>query len=336
LKESERVKADGVFSGGGVKGLAFAGAIKGAAEAGYTEWGKLAGTSAGAITAMALAVGYDATGLKEIFNKLDLSRIADYGFGGEARIPFNLAEHHGATHGVALHKWIEELIDQAPINKGLAEAEKVKTFGQLEAKTEAEKLQVIGTDLAHTRMVVFPQDVKFYVDDDGKPLVPADFPIADAVRISAGFPYFFPPMKLRDGVTKKDGVLVDGGVVSAYPIFLFDSEKPKHPTWGFRLYSGKPPESPPYQDIGGFFWWVEMGEAILDTSMNAFDRFDEKLFGPRTVAIPTGDIETLDFDLTEAEKTELFEFGHQAAKEFFAKEPKGVNLLFGATPTQST
>src|SRR6202012_2806998 len=153
LKESNSVKADGVFSGGGVKGLAFAGAITGAAEAGYTEWGKLAGTSAGAITAMALAVGYDAAGLEEIFNKLDLSRIADYGVGDELRIPINLAEHHGATHGIALHEWIEELLDQAPINKGLAEADKVKTFGQLEAKTEAEKLQGIGNDLAPTRGV---------------------------------------------------------------------------------------------------------------------------------------------------------------------------------------
>jgi len=319
-----------------VKGLAFAGAITGAAEAGYTEWGKLAGTSAGAITAMALAVGYDAKGLEGIFKNLDLSEIADYGPGGELEIPLNLAERHGATHGVALLRWIERLIDEAPINEGVPEAEKVKTFGQLEAKTEPEKLQVIGTDLAHTRMVVFPEDVRFYVDDNGNPLVPADFPIADAVRISAGFPYFFPPMKLRDGVTKKEGVLVDGGVVSAYPIFLFDTEEPKHPTWGFRLYSGKPPESPPYAGISGLLWWVDMGEAILDTSMNAFDRFDEKLFGPRTVAIPTGEIETLDFDLTEAQKNELFEFGHQAAKEFFAKDPKGVNLLFGATPSQST
>jgi predicted acylesterase/phospholipase RssA len=67
------------------------------------------------------------------------------------------------------------------------------------------------------------------------------------VRISAGFPYFFPPLKLRDAATKKEGVLVDGGVVSAYPIFLFDSAEPKHPTWGFRLFSGKPPEKPPHQ-----------------------------------------------------------------------------------------
>jgi NTE family protein len=311
-----------------VKGLAFAGAIAGAAEAGYTEWGKLAGTSAGAITAMALAVGYDAEGLKKIFDEVDLKKIADYGIGGEARIPFNLAELHGATHGVELHNWIKELLANAPHKE-------IETFGDLEKIGGPEKLQVIGTDLAHTRMVVFPQDVKYYVDDDGNPLKPEEFPIADAVRISAGFPYFFPPMKLRDGVTKKEGVLVDGGVVSAYPIFIFDSKEPEHPTWGFRLYSGKPPESPPLNEIDGPLWFVDMGEAILDTSMNAFDGFDEKLFGPRTIAIPTGDIETLDFELSPKQKQELLDFGHAAAKEFFAKKPTGVNLLFGATPAQS-
>ncbi len=320
-----KADADGVFSGGGVKGLAFAGAVTGAAEAGYEKWGKLAGTSAGAITAMALAVEYGAEGLERIFHELEISEIADYGFGGEARIPFNLAEHHGATHGVALHNWIEKLLREAPL-KG------IETFGDLEAAAGPEKLQVIGTDLTHTRMVVFPQDVTLYVGDDGEPLKPEEFKIADAVRISAGFPYFFPPMKLRDAQTKKESVLVDGGVVSAYPIFLFDSPEPAHPTWGFRLFSGKPPEKPPQQDIDGFFWWVDMGEAILDASMNAFDRFDEKLFGPRTIAIPTGEIETLNFELSPAEQTELFDFGLKAAQEFFAKRPSGTNLLFGATP----
>src|ERR1700760_212328 len=107
-KKVSRVKADGVFAGGGVKGLAFAGALEATAEAGYTEWGKLAGTSAGAITAMALAVGYDAAGMKEVFETLDLDAIADYGPLGAAEIPVNLAERHGMTQGVALLKWIEK------------------------------------------------------------------------------------------------------------------------------------------------------------------------------------------------------------------------------------
>ena len=65
-------------------------------------------------------------------------------------------------------------------------------------------------------------------------------------------------------------------------------------------------------------------EAIVDTSMNAFDKFDTGLFGPRTISIPTGDIETHDFDLTKAQKEELYDFGHKAAADFFAKKPTGV------------
>jgi NTE family protein len=317
------VKADGVFAGGGVKGLAFAGALTATAEAGYDEWGKLAGTSAGAITAMALAVGYDAAGMKKLFETLDLDAIADYGPLGEVGIPANLAEHHGVTRGVALLEWIEKLLAGA--------AEPVETFGQLEDKFGPERLQVIGTDLAHTRMVIFPRDVDLYVDGDGNRLDPREFRIADAVRISAGFPYFFPPISLRDAETHKDGVLVDGGVVSAYPVFLFDKPEPAHPTWGFRLYSGNPPEKPPYTEIDGLGWPVDMLKAIVDTSMNAFDKLDTLAFGPRTISIPTGDIESLDFSLSQEQKDELFDFGKKAAQEFFSHGPTGVNT-FGATP----
>lgn len=130
------------------------------------------------------------------------------------------------------------------------------------------------------------------------------------------------------------GVLVDGGVVSAYPVFLFDDPKPRHPTWGFRLCSGNPPEKAPYTAIDGLGRPIDMLEAIVDTSMNAFDKFDTQLFGPRTVSIPTGDIETLDFDLTKAEKEELYDFGHEAAADFFKAQPTGVNTC-GAVPTQS-
>ena len=180
-------------------------------------------------------------------------------------------------------------------------------------------------------MVVFPEDVALYVDGDGKPLDPDEFSIAEAVRISAGFPYFFPPLKLRDKVTDKEGVLVDGGVVSAYPVFLFDSPKPKHPTWGFRLFSGFAPERPTYKQIGGLAWPLNMVEAILDTSMNAFDKLEMQAFGNRTIAIPTGDVSTLDFALSAEQKQFLYDSGYQAAKSFFAAGPKPTNT-YGATP----
>jgi predicted acylesterase/phospholipase RssA len=50
-------KADAVFEGGGVKGIALAGAIV-VAESLGVQWQRVAGTSAGAITACLLAAGY--------------------------------------------------------------------------------------------------------------------------------------------------------------------------------------------------------------------------------------------------------------------------------------
>lgn len=313
------MKADGVFAGGGVKGLAFAGALQASADAGYDEWNRLAGTSAGAITAMALAVGYSAEQLRERLDGFDLATIADYGPLREAEIPLNLALRKGVTRGAALHRWIEELLADAP--------RPATKFGEL----EPDKLQVVGVDLAHSRMVVFPRDVALYVDDDGRPLGPDEFPIADAVRISAGFPYFFPPLSLRDGKTGKQGVLVDGGVASAFPVFLFDSPQPQHPTWGFRLFSGNPPEKPSYTSIGGPFWPIDMLKAIVDTSMGALDKLEMIAFAPRTVSIPTGDVPTLDFSLDEAQKKELYDFGYAAARAFFEAKPDGRNS-YGKVP----
>jgi NTE family protein len=313
------MQADGVFSGGGVKGSAFVGALQAAEEAGYDDWVRVAGTSAGAITAMALAVGYPVAELKRQLDEFDLATIADYGTLGKAEIPVNLARLRGLTHGKVLHEWIKRLLADAP-----APATK---FGDLEPG----KLQVVGVDLAHSRMVVFPEDVALYVDEDGRALVSEEFPIADAVRISAGFPYFFPPLTLRDGHTGEAGVLVDGGVSSAYPIFLFDKPDPKHPTWGFRLFAGSDPERPSHTSIDGPDWPIEMLKAILDTSMNALDKLEMKAFGPRTVSIPTGDIGTLDFALTPQQKQELFAFGYAAGKKFFDAQPKGRNT-FGAVP----
>ncbi|MHB8658742.1 MAG: patatin-like phospholipase family protein [Solirubrobacteraceae bacterium] len=314
--------ADGVFSGGGIKGLAFAGALQAAAEAGYDEWDQLAGTSAGAITAMALAVGYDASGLRDQLDGFDFSQIADYGALQEAEIPLNLERLHGVTHGRALHTWIETLLADAP--------RPAKQFGDLRPG----QLQVVGVDLAHSRMVVFPEDVALYLDEHDEPLVPEEFPIADAVRISAGFPYFFPPLSLRDAHTHKPGMLADGGVASAFPIFLFDVAQPRHPTWGFRLFSGSAPEKPSYTPIGGLLWPVDMLKAIVDTSTNALDKLERKAFGPRTISIPTGNIATLDFALTTEQKQELYDGGYNAAKAFFAAAPQGRNT-FGAVPASS-
>jgi NTE family protein len=309
------VKADGVFSGGGIKGLAFAGALRAAEEAGYDEWALLAGTSAGAITAMVLAVGYDADGMQAILEETDYSRLAD--IGGPVGYVVNPLTRRGLTRGTALHDWLRHLLRRAP--------DPATTFGELDGR-----LQVVGVDLAHGRLVVFPDDVGLYEDDRGRAFEPDDYPIADAVRISAGFPFFFPPLELRDRVTGKPGVLVDGGVASALPVFLFDRPEPGHPTWAFRLVTGFA-ERPVHREIGGLDWAFEMGIAVLDTAMNAFDRRHLLDFGDRTIALPTGDVGTLDFSLDRDEREFLVRSGYEAAKAFFARRPSAENR-FGVRP----
>jgi NTE family protein len=312
------VEADGVFSGGGVKGIAFAGAITAAEEAGYSEWQRLAGTSAGAIAAMALAVGYDAALIREALAATDYTRIDD------TRSIFgrwiNLVRRRGLTRGEGLREWIEGVLREAP--------RPANVFGELEGR-----LQVVGCDLAHSRLVVFPDDVGLYEDEDGRPLDPDEFPVAEAVRISAGYPYYFPPLALRDRATGKEGVLVDGGVASAFPVFLFDRPKPRRPTWGFRLHSGLGAERPSQREISGLDWPVEMAWGILETAMNAFDQRNLLAFGDRVVSIPTGDVDTLDFGLSLEQREFLFRSGYEAARAFFATHPSGRNAL-GEIPSQ--
>jgi NTE family protein len=312
------VRADGVFSGGGVKGIAFAGAIQAAEEAGYTEWVRLGGTSAGAIAAMALAVGYDAAGLRRVLAATDYAAIDDTpGIVGRV---VNLVRREALTRGDGLREWIDGLLRGAP--------RPATSFGEL-----GSRLQVVGCDLAHSRLVVFPDDVGLYEDADGRPLEPDGFPIADAVRISAGYPYYFPPVALRDRATGRDGVLVDGGVASAFPVFLFDRPRPRHPTWGFRLHSGLGPERPAEREIGGVDWPIDMAWGILDTAMNAFDRHDLQSFGNRVVSIPTGNVGTLDFHLAADDQEFLYRSGHEAGRAFFATNPDGRNSL-GEVPEQ--
>ena len=84
MPADERHRADAVFEGGGVKGIAFAGAVAAAErDAGVEEWVNLAGTSAGSIVAALLVTGYDSTGIQKLLADAKYARFADTGPGGK-------------------------------------------------------------------------------------------------------------------------------------------------------------------------------------------------------------------------------------------------------------
>jgi NTE family protein len=167
------------------------------------------------------------------------------------------------------------------------------------------KLRVIATDISQRRMVVLPQDITQY----GKK--PEDLDIAKAVRMSMSLPLFFEPVKLNGSD------IVDGGIVSNFPVDVFDSkEAPEWPTFGFKLVLSDqrgPGETTVHPITGPLSEIV----AMFYTAMEAHDAYhlaSEKYV--RTIAIDTLGIGTIDFKLTPQQKEALYQSGVKAAQEF--------------------
>jgi NTE family protein len=322
--------ADGVFEGGGVKGIAFVGALEAAGEHGIERWVNVAGTSAGAIIASLLAVGYQPRDLRRILEETDYNQFADYGWGGRiiggAR---NAVLGRGLCPGRAFTSWLSERFRESPL--GNPEPTFADVERQLPPELDADerekarfRLRVIASDITEGRMLVLPDDIGDYTDERGAPYVKEEFPIVRAVRMSMSFPYFFEPVTLR----KKGRVhyIVDGGLLSNFPVFLFDGDKPPLRRWtfGFRLFNGTPPEEPSYRAIGRI-WPLPLGKAMFLAATEAWDRKSSKASAVRTISIPTGAVPTLEFSLTDIEREQLRTNGHTAAARFFSTQREYIN-----------
>jgi hypothetical protein len=103
-------------------------------------------------------------------------------------------------------------------------------------------------------------------------------------------------------------------------VFLFDGERPgqlRRWTFGFRLYGGSPPEAPTYRTVKRPLWPVPLAKAMFFSATEAWDRRLSRASASRTISIPTGEVPTLKFTLTDAERDELARSGQDAAREFF-------------------
>ena len=311
------LKADAVFEGGGVKGIGLVGAISEIEKAGYV-FENLAGTSAGAIVASLLAVGYSAAEIKNELERLHYNDFRDEGlldqlglFGKSLSIGFE----YGIYEGEFFEDWLERLL----VVKGKT------TFGQIKTKYKDDKykykFQAIAADISDRRLLVLPNDLKLFgINPDG-------FSISRAVRMSMSIPFFFEPVELRDTSGRKH-FIVDGGLLSNYPVWLLDdgSDDPPWPTFGFKLMEPDKRELQkakrnPINNPISFL------KAIVGTMLDAHDSYHiSKSKGDydRTIGIPTvvtingndKEIGTIDFSITPEESQALYENGVEVAKKF--------------------
>ncbi|MEW8971097.1 patatin-like phospholipase family protein [Mesobacillus jeotgali] len=286
---------DGVFSGGGIKGLALVGACAAIEERGF-RFKRVAGTSAGSLIAGLLAAGYTSAEMAGILDDLDLKKFLD---SRKTIFPSALTKwlfvywRLGLYKGDELECWIAEKLA----------ARGLRTFGDL----APDALRIIASDLTNGRLLILPDDLPKYGVD------PRTFPVARAIRMSCSLPFFFEPVKLRDRVGVN--IVVDGGVLSNFPMWLFDKDNVKkvRPVLGVKLSQNLIQQ--PTNKIKNA---LNMFEALFETMKDAHDsRYISRKHEKNIIFIPTEGNLTTEFELSDEKKQELIDLGKSSAGKFF-------------------
>ncbi|SES83120.1 NTE family protein [Oceanobacillus limi] len=290
------MKIDAVFSGGGVKAFAFIGALESMEEKNL-ELERVAGTSAGAILAALLAAGYHYKEINAMLEELDLKTFFDPPTFTKL-IPGSkwllLYFQNGIYKGDKFEKWLQQQLAK----KG------IYTFRDIKESY----LKVVVSDLTLGKLVVIPDDLERIYGID-----PNHFPVSMAVRMSAGFPYFFMPKKLS-GKTKDKSVIVDGGLLSNFPLWVFDQEhhRRKRPVLGVKLSDSTEVVRP--RRIKNA---LEMLHALFSTMKQAHDaRYVSTSKRVNIIFIPVKNVDTTDFTISQDVKQRLVEEGKVNAKQF--------------------
>ncbi len=206
------------LEGGGLRGIAYAGAFKALEDNGTMQQIKnIAGSSAGAIAGLMVSIGYKADEIDSILMTLKFQKFND-GKGGLIGKYKRIKRNFGIYKGDKYEIWLREMLMKKTGNGDL-------TFTQLHELKLNDKnykdLFCTGTNISKQRLEVFS-----YKNTP-------TFSVATAVRISGGVPLYFTPIALDDSLQKiKQGdtssyinYYVDGGMLCNYPISMFDSCK---------------------------------------------------------------------------------------------------------------
>ncbi|MBP1989065.1 patatin-like phospholipase family protein [Paenibacillus eucommiae] len=301
------MKINGVFEGGGVKGIALAGAVSAAMDQGY-EFDKVAGTSSGSIVAAFLAAGYKGEEMRNMILQTPFSMFLQRSWifdtktvGPIVRLLFK----KGLYSGEALENWVYQKL----LAKG------IRTFGDLKHVP----IKIIASDISQGKLLVLPDDIAQYGID------PLKFSVAKAVRMSTSIPYFFDPVMIRKAPQATDSrdsfrdefvYIVDGGLLSNFPLWVFDEDHERcgTPAIGFQLV-GKV-ETKTHHIKGPF----SMLEALFGTMLNAHDeRYIEKRNIFRTVKIPAIGVSNTEFNLSKEKSLELYDQGYKASEIYFKR-----------------
>ena len=329
-----------VFEGGGVKGIAYVGALEVLAREGILEnIERVAGTSAGAMVAVLVALGYTPQEISDILWDINFKNFMDSSW-GIVRDINRLINDYGWYKGDFFRNLMVGYIEQKTQNGEI-------TFEELDKNNKYKELHLIGADLSTDLTKVF--------NAINTPKVK----VADAARISMSIPLFFAAVK---GVEGDGHLYVDGGLLNNYAIKTFDrkdfvgnqanarrtayyekiNERIKQmtppkmgkmdviyeyvynkETLGFRLDSKdeiemylNPNAEHPAKEIKTFFSYTKaLINTLIDFQNNVHLHSDD---WQRTIYINTLGVEATDFDISDTKKEQLVEAGRGFTEDYLA------------------
>jgi len=267
-----------IFEGGGVKGIAYNGALLKLEELDILKNIKyVAGTSAGSQAALLVACGYNATEIENILSEVPFSKFLDSSW-GFFRDMYRLIFKYGYYKGVYLEKYIDNLIYKKLSIQNI-------TFENLYKKTGI-VLRVTGTCL-NTQSLEWFDHVKT-----------PNMKVAKAIHISSCIPFMFKP------VMYNNKYYIDGGCLNNLPCNAFEDKC----TLAMNLV-----ESEECHEIKGF---KQFTASVINTilkganSKTVNDNVD-------VININTGSISAINFNLTNDEKHLLKDIGYKTVTQYF-------------------
>ena len=311
---------DLVLSGGGVKFIGLVGAVVALMDAGYSIK-RVSGVSAGSVVAAILAAaskGAQLTGeeIKELAFSVPLHKWRDSGPVPYLGAAWGLVRETSMYRGDEAYDWIRSELK----NLGVTSFGDLVIDGDHLPAGPRYKLVVTVADLTAAQLVRLPWDYQRLYGLD-----PVEQLVADAVRASMAIPFFYRPVKLT-GAGGATSTLVDGGVLSNFPIDTFDrpdGKPPRWPTFGITVLPR------PSEGIGAvmpalkplrLFEQTALLESLLTTMLAGHDQthLSKPWVAARAILVESANVGVLDFDSPKGRLEELYDNGYAAAELFLS------------------
>lgn len=310
------------LKGGGVKGIAYVGALKELDNLGHYKTIKsVSGTSAGALVALMIALKLPPKKIEELMRSLDFNTFK------RGWNPLRIFTKYGLYTGNEIFDFIYDCYHASPLY-----LDRKSTFKDL--------IEAGGKDL-----IVFASNLNENTINELSNHTTPDCIVAEAVRASMSIPLFFKSWQFTNGYPN-DHIYVDGGVAFNYPLSFFDDQRfndhpwdPNPNTLGLFLEAQKvyemfqsSPLNPdekikhrlnyPKKYLKKFrfnTWIFTYIKHLFNTLMNSqnIGVFEESYLVRRTVFIDDLGISATKFNLSDQEKDDLVTAGQVGTKRYF-------------------